>query len=53
VGQAIGDVQGDVHAGFRRGSGEALGIAEQQIGCSYVADSCPEGREPDLSDQRP
>ena len=36
MGQAIANVKGDVHAGFGRSSGEAFGIAEQQIGRAYL-----------------
>jgi hypothetical protein len=32
VGQALADLKGDVHSGFGRCRGQALGIAEQQVG---------------------
>src|ERR1700678_3742260 len=36
VGQALADLQGDVDPGFGRGRGQPFGIAEQQVGRTYL-----------------
>jgi hypothetical protein len=44
VGQALADLQGDIDPGFGCCSGEALGIAKQQVGRSYLDKQQQPGR---------